>query len=202
MTNAKKLTMKKEIIESLKEAKLEFESKSFLDYLLKGGYELVARNIIYDNIQGKERYGKEERVKGTNKVADLVLYPELSIADFGHNGTWQTQTTNTGLVNKMKRDINKYVNLGCIPAVYTVGFLTDIRVINIELRRRVRGYVDKKVSLTRETADKRINVVLNELSRIELKAGNAFEYRKYTNINDGFVVDIYVFVLGPYIREV
>jgi hypothetical protein len=193
--------MKEDILNALKRAKREFESDGFLNKLLKGGYELEARNILKSYLPNTRGYEHEVKIPGTNKIADLVLYPSFEIADFGHNGTWQTQTRRTGLVNKIKSDIDKYIKEPEVSVVYTVGFLTDIVEINKDKIDKVINYEEAKLKLTRELADKRINLVISELNYLEKEHGNELEYEVINNSNQGFEIDMYVFVLGPYFKN-
>lgn len=193
-------TTKQAFSTAILESKREFESNEFLPQLLRGGYELMARNTIYDNLPEsiKSSFATEQYVPGTRKIADILDVKTGTLIDFGHNGTWQTQTIKNGLINKVLDDALKYILEPNIHEVYCLGLLTDIVTINNDMRELVTKYETTKFNLKRKSALKKINTVTNGLKLLDNKFNNEIVNHKFTNTNRGFEVDVHLFLLGPF----
>jgi hypothetical protein len=189
--------MRDELIIALENSRNTFESADFLPNLLGGGYELLARNIVYQNLPTNQDFDTEFQIPNTNLVADL-RHANHEIAEFGHNGTWQTQTLNTGLINKVNQDRIKFFNVPNIEAIYNVGFLTDIVHINHNAIDQILHYQNAIVNLNRDTAFHRIATVIDEFTRME-EPHRVLQPIVFNNAHNGFIVHIYAFVLGPHL---
>ena len=191
--------MKSKIVDAVKSSKKHFESPDFLEQLLKGGYELAARDEVFKNLSNKVNLvEKEAKIDSSNKVADIKISMPNAIIEFGHNGTWQTQTENTGLYNKVVSDINKFKDEPTVQTIYTIDFLTDIKTINENALNKIKGYEKQKIGLSRESATKKIETVKKLLHDYECRNDNDVFQLKFENVNSGFEVDIYIFILGPF----
>jgi hypothetical protein len=190
--------MRDELIIALENSRNIFESEEFLPNLLGGGYELLARNIVYHNLPINQDFATEYPIPNTNLIADLIRLEPYEIAEFGHNGTWQTQTLNTGLINKVNEDRIQFVNVPNIEAIYNVGFLTDIVQINHNEIDQILHYRDAIVNLNRMKAVNKITTVIEEFTRMEEPHG-VLQPIVFNNAHNGFIVHIYAFVLGPHL---
>lgn len=197
-------SLKHELNRAIDASKHDFESELYLLPYVSGGDELLARNTIlyYLNRNNKSGFKKEGEIEGTKKIADIFTADKKSVIDFGHNGTWQTQTTKTGLVNKVKSDIRKYIVEESIEEVYCVGILTDIIKIDPDFSYLVVNYRKNIINLTRTSATEKINFVKSELASLDKEFQNTLVHHKFKNLSKGFEVDIHFFLLGPFNKDV
>jgi hypothetical protein len=202
--------MKNRIINILKSTSFKEALHENSNTLIKGGYELLFRNIILDQLRKRhpsDNYGSEIELwhNGRKVVIDLVRYDKKGkiqeICDFGHNGTWQTQTFNTGLIDKTKHDINKYVSCG-IKKVFTLGVLTDIEFVKDPA---LLVHYKRSILLATRNSSKRmerIATVTEFLRNMEQEHGNMLFHRSYPIISTQFKVEPHIFLCGSYSKLV
>jgi len=198
--------MKNKIISVVNSVNFKNELKNNVNVFINGGYELLIRNIVLGGLRTKfpsESYMSEVPFKnnGGKVIMDLVRYDSsgeiVEICDFGHNGTFQTQTLRIGLINKTKSDINKYVSRG-FKRVNTFGILTDIKYIkNNNLLVHYKENIIKNIVNSKKRGVK-IDTVKNYLENMELTNGNILFHKSFPIVTEEINIEPHIFICGSY----
>lgn len=198
--------MKNQLISVVNSTNFQRELTQNGSSFIQGGYELLARNIVRDiliSMYPLDNFRSEVHMKlnGQKVAIDLAKFDNkgimLEMVDVGHNGTFQTQTAKTGLINKTKQDIYKYTSRG-IKNVYTLGVLTDIHSVdNLDLLLHYKDRIIKTKDQSLKRSQK-IKTVKDSLEAMESSNGNILFHKSFPIKTSDYFVEPHIFICGPY----